>query len=144
MPIPKDLQENTQRVLIVEDDNPMANAIQRVLRKNGFETMIAPNGFRAGLMLERFTPAVITLDLKMPDLSGHEVLKLIRSMEHLALIRILVISAMSQRELDEALKAGADDVLKKPFSNEELVKKVTALSGLEERSSTQGQSLASR
>lgn len=131
MPIPEEFQKNSRRVLIVEDDLTLAKNIQRVLRRAGFETEIAEDGFRAGVLFQTFTPAVMTLDLKMPGLGGLELLKFVRSAEPLQGIKILVISAMPERELQEALEAGADDVLEKPFKNEDLVEKVSRLLGLE-------------
>lgn len=131
MPIPEEFQEHSHRVLIVEDDPPMARNMQRVLRRNGFDTEIASDGFSAGALVEIFSPAVMTLDLKMPGLGGLEVLKFVRSKENLRHIKVLVVSAMPQKELDDALKAGADDVLEKPFKNEKLIEKVSRMAGVE-------------
>ena len=124
MPIPIELGTIKDRVLIVDDDLAMAKSIERILKKAGFTTMIADNGFRAGALLGTFRPAVITLDLQMPGLGGMDVLRFVRGSEHLAATRILVVSAMPQEQLGEAMKAGANDVLAKPFRNDVLVKKV--------------------
>ncbi len=134
MPIPEEFQENSRRVLIVDDDLTLAKNIQRVLRRAGFETEIAEDGFRAGVLFQTFAPAVMTLDLKMPGLGGLELLKFVRSTHSLKQIKILIISAMPETELQEALDAGADDVLEKPFRNEVLVEKVSKLLNLEARS----------
>lgn len=130
MPIPAELQKDMLRALIVEDEKPMARAIQRVLRKAGFETKIAAEGFEAGSLLESFSPTIMTLDLKMPGLSGVEVLKRVRSSRNHAQLKVLVISAMPQEQLDEALAAGADEVLGKPFQNKELLEKICTLMGV--------------
>jgi len=134
MPIPEELKPKTsnQRVLIADDDLQMAKSIQRVLKRKGFETSIAINGFEAGIMLGTFSPSVLTLDLKMPAASGFDVIKLIRETKHLSAIKILVVSATSQKELKKAKEAGADDVLEKPFKNEVLVEKVMKLAGVKE------------
>ncbi len=131
MPIPSELQSYTGRILIVEDDTPMAQAMQRALRRAGFETAVAPDGFRAGTLLGAFQPSVVTLDLGLPGLGGINVLKFIRDTPPLAGVKILVVSAMPQKDLEAALVAGADDVLEKPFRNEALVEKVRNLSGWE-------------
>jgi len=86
--------------------------------------MIANDGFLAGALAATFSPAVMTLDLKMPGLSGIEVLKAIRNDPELANIKIIVVSAMPEEELKAALEAGADDILEKPFKNADLVQKV--------------------
>jgi excisionase family DNA binding protein len=130
MPVPDDFKKFSYRVLIVDDDPSMAKNIQRVLYRAGFETEIALDGFQAGTLAESFTPTVITLDLKMPGLSGLEVVKFARTRDNLKHIKILIISAMPQKDLDEALETGADDVLEKPFNNDELIEKVSLLMGV--------------
>ena len=112
MPIPEELQKASRRVLIVEDDEKMAKSIQRSLKRAGFDTRIAADGFEAGTLANTFEPAVMTLDLKMPGIGGLEVLKSIRANEALSDIKVLVVSAMSKKELNEAAEAGADDVVK--------------------------------
>ena len=131
MPIPKELQGGTCRILVVEDDVRMANAIRRTLRKAAFEVMIAPDGFKAGALLGTFTPSVMTLDLQMPGLSGFDVLSFVRRTPDFADVKILVVSAMPRKELDAALAAGADSILEKPFKNEVLVEKVSRLAEIE-------------
>jgi CheY-like chemotaxis protein len=127
MPVPDALRAVSNRVLVVEDEEEMALAMRRVLERKGFEVMIAQEGFLAGCLAMTFAPAVMTLDLRMPGLGGLEVLKGIRNDPELADTRVLVVSAMPQGQLDEALQAGADDILVKPFRNQDLVDKVTAL-----------------
>lgn len=126
--VPSELQGNNPRVLIVDDDESMAGAIQRALKQAGFETVIATDGFLAGTLLGTFNPTVITLDLQMETLSGIEVLKYIRNVKQSS-IRILVVSAMPKVSLQKALEAGADDILEKPFKNQELLDKIKELSG---------------
>ena len=129
MPIPQEFRQSSPRVLIVEDEPAMASTIQRLLHRHGFETSIALNGVHAGTLLESFSPTVMTLDLKMPGLGGLDVLKFVRQSENLKDIKILVVSAMPRHELEEALAAGANDVLEKPFENDILVEKVSHLAG---------------
>lgn len=102
----------------------MAKAIKRALERKGYEVMVAPDGFLAGALAATFSPAVMTLDLKMPGLNGMDVLKAIRNDPELAAIKIIVVSAMPEEELQAALEAGADDILEKPFKNKDLVDKV--------------------
>ncbi|MEW6756496.1 MAG: response regulator [Candidatus Latescibacterota bacterium] len=131
MPVPEEFQETDHRVLIVEDDPSMARNIQRVLRRAGFETEVAHDGFSAGALSQTFLPAVITLDLRMPGLGGLDVIEFVRSTKTLEDTKILVVSAMPEADLQKALAAGADAVLEKPFRNEELVEKVARLAGVE-------------
>ena len=129
MPIPKDFAHLARRVLIVDDDVGMAKAIQRTLRRGGYETRIARDGFRAGALVTIFSPTAMVLDLQMPGLGGPDVIKFVRSQEHMRSVKILVVSAMPQAQLQETLKAGADDVLEKPFQNKVLLEKLAALTG---------------
>lgn len=130
IPIPGEFQpEDAKRILIVEDEADVARAMEGVLRKDGFKTLVASDGFRAGALLGTFLPAVMTLDLKLAGLGGLDVLRFVRETPRLSTVKILVVSAMPRRELEEALRAGADDILEKPFSNEELRAKVLRLAG---------------
>lgn len=109
------------RVLIADDEPAMAHAIERVLRGAGFETAVARNGFEAGAMLPMFRPGVMTLDLRMPGLDGLEVLRFLGTLALPAPPRTLIVSADTEARLQEALTLGAHDVVRKPFSNEELL-----------------------
>jgi len=127
MPLPADLAPPSRPVLVVDDDEAMAASISRVLRRAGFDTEVATDGFAAGAMAEALTPAVIVLDLAMPGLGGPEVLKRVRALDSLRHTRILIVSAMPWPELEAALLAGADAALAKPFDTEDLLSKVRCL-----------------
>ena len=127
MPIPQDLKPKNNKVLIVEDLPEMAKAIERVLKRAGFDTKIAKNGFEAGDLLRSFQPALMTLDIKMPGLSGLEILKYTKSQTDFADLKIIVISAQEKQQLEEAVNCGADLALQKPFDNKVLVEAVSGL-----------------
>jgi excisionase family DNA binding protein len=129
-PLPEGLAAYAKRALIVDDDPLMAQAIQRVLKKVGFSTQIARDGFEAGALMGTFMPALMILDLRMPGLNGFQVLQNIRESERFHNIKVLVVSALTHDALDRALACGADDVLEKPFSNEELLERVVRLTGI--------------
>lgn len=131
LPIPNELSPYLRRVLIVDDDKSIAMAMQRTLNQAGFVVKIACDGFTAGQMVGVFQPVVMTLDLKMPGLDGMQVLRQLQAGEHQSLVKVLVVSGVTRAELDEALAVGADDILEKPFKNDVLVQKVTALAGME-------------
>lgn len=116
MPIPSELADTKEPlVLIVDDEILMAKAIQRIARKAGMRTLIANDGFQAGLMLSAHKPQMMTLDLSMPGLDGFDVLTYTRSEESVKDTKIIVISALEQQELDKALLLGADKTFSKPF-----------------------------
>ncbi|MBI2501614.1 MAG: response regulator [Candidatus Latescibacteria bacterium] len=133
MPVPGEFQRPAPRVLIVDDDQSAARAIQRVLHRAGFETQVAFDGFSAGALMESFAPDVMTLDLRMPGLGGLEVLGFVRGHPRLQGTKIIVVSGLSRARLDEALAKGADEVLEKPFDNAVLAEKVSRLAGVEAR-----------
>jgi two-component system response regulator VicR len=134
MPIPEEFKSsksnNERRVLVVEDEKPMANAIERVLRQSDFDVRVANDGFTAGAQFSLFEPAVATLDLQIPGLGGMDVLHFVRSTERLEGTKILVVSAMPQQQLEAAVAAGADGYLQKPFDNDELLARVRELAGV--------------
>lgn len=114
-------QAISKRVLIVDDERPMAQAIQRVLRQAGFETAIASNGFEAGSLCYTFQPSLMTLDLRMHGLDGIDVLRFLQTAYLPSPLKVLVVSADTGPRLAEALQLGAQAVVKKPFSNDELL-----------------------
>ncbi|MEO1037658.1 MAG: response regulator [Pseudomonadota bacterium] len=128
LPIPRQM-DNQNRVLIVDDEPAMVRAIERALKRQGFETATAADGFHAGTLLRDFAPGVMTLDLQMPGLGGLNVLRLIRADSRYANLRVLVVSGLAEPQLEEALAAGADAVLRKPFDDASLVDAVAALAG---------------
>jgi CheY-like chemotaxis protein len=115
------------RVLIVDDDTHMARAVRRVLDRAGYVTALAHDGLQAGLMLASFNPHVVTLDILMQGMSGIGVLKFVRNADRFRSPRVLVLSASNGKQLQDAVSAGADDVLTKPFENETLLERVARL-----------------
>lgn len=130
MPIPNDFVSgegvatntvaNAKRILIIDDESEIRNAIRRVLRPGGFDIIAAADGFQAGVKILSAKPDLVTLDLSMPGLDGYEVLQFIRQQPEMAHIKIVVISGLSQFDLNMALDLGADVALSKPFDNEQL------------------------
>lgn len=106
-------------VLVVEDDVPVCNLITTTLKTNGYHFLTAGNGETAIMETASYNPDVIFLDLGLPDMDGVEVIRRIRTWSN---IPIIVISARSEdTDKIEALDAGADDYLTKPFSPPELL-----------------------
>ena len=129
IPIPAELQEDSRKVLVVDDEPAIARALQRVLRKHGLVAEVAADGFQAGTKLMKDRPILVTLDLSMPGLSGYDVLSLVRETPEIASTKILVISALGGEALQKAIDLGADAILNKPFDNHELVEVINKLVG---------------
>ncbi len=106
------------RILVVEDDAPVRKLITTTLKAHEYRYETAADGKAAVMGAVSHNPDIILLDLGLPDMDGVEVIKRIRSWSN---VPIIVISARSE-DFDkiEALDAGADDYLTKPFSVDEL------------------------
>jgi len=115
---------NKAYILVVEDDLPVSNLITTTLKAHDYRFITAQNGKNAILQASSHNPDIILLDLGLPDMDGVEVIKCIRSWSN---VPIIVISARSEdRDKIDALDAGADDYLTKPFSVEELLARLRA------------------
>ena len=110
---------NKLQILVVEDDAPVRNLITTTLKAHKYRYLTAPNGESAILEASTHNPDVMLLDLGLPDMDGVDVIRKIRTWTNLP---IIVISARSEdTDKIDALDAGADDYLTKPFSVEELL-----------------------
>ena len=115
---------NKPLILVVEDDPPVRNLITTTLRTNDYRYLVAANGETALLEASSHNPEIVLLDLGLPDMDGVEIIRKIRTWSNLP---IIVISARSEdTDKIEALDAGADDYLTKPFSVEELLARLRA------------------
>lgn len=113
---------NKNSILVVEDDRPIRNLIITALKTHGYKYLEAENGTSAILEASSHNPDIVLLDLGLPDLEGVEVIKKIRMWSNMP---IIVISARSEdTDKIEALDAGADDYITKPFSVEELLARI--------------------
>jgi putative two-component system response regulator len=108
-------------VLIVDDEYIGRETLQSVLEGEGYELAMAENGYQAIERARELLPDVILLDVMMPGMTGFEVCQRIRSDPQIAEIPIIILTALDDRDsLLNALKAGADDFISKPFDRYEL------------------------
>ncbi|MEE0421344.1 MAG: response regulator transcription factor [Lachnospiraceae bacterium] len=106
-------------LLIVEDEKAISNLIATTLETQGYHYTKAKNGNQAMIEIVSRRPEIILLDLGLPDMDGMDIIKKVRTFSS---VPIIVISARNEdRDKIEALDAGADDYLTKPFSVEELL-----------------------
>ena len=112
-------------MLVVEDDEAIADVLRRSLRAEGHEVQSAADGAEALLAAERFSPDLVVLDLGLPRLDGIEVLRRIRNDSD---VPVLILTARTETgDRVEGLDTGADDYLPKPFERAELLARIRAL-----------------
>lgn len=113
---------NKPFILVVEDDRPIRNLIVTTLKTHEYKCITAENGKSAILETTSHNPDIILLDLGLPDIDGVEVIETIRTWSN---VPIIVISARNEdTDKIEALDAGADDYITKPFSVDELLARI--------------------
>ena len=116
---------NRQKVLIVDDDNNIAELISLYLTKECFETFIVNDGESALAALSSFKPNIIILDLMLPGMDGYQVCREVRSKESTPIIMLSAKGEVFDKVL--GLELGADDYMEKPFDTKELVARVKAV-----------------
>jgi DNA-binding response OmpR family regulator len=127
-----------KKILIIDDDEEYCLELTHVIHAEGFEVEVAHDGIAGKSLIENGRYQLIILDLKLPGLSGYEVLRSIRRSQ--SPVKILVVSGrplgetlleqntFSKEEEEKILKM-ADAVMSKPFKVDEFLKKVNALAG---------------
>lgn len=114
-----------QRILIVDDDENIAELISLYLIKECFSTEIAYNGKDALALTTTFNPDLILLDIMLPDIDGYEVCTQIRKTKQVPIIMLSAKGEVFDKVL--GLKLGADDYMVKPFDSNELIARVKAV-----------------
>ncbi|MGQ0519909.1 MAG: response regulator transcription factor [Actinomycetota bacterium] len=124
------------RVVIVDDEEEIAAAVEARLRSEGFETAVAHDGPAAVELVARTAPDLVVLDLMLPGMDGLEVCRRIQKDRP---VPVLMLTARdSETDLLVGLAVGADDYLTKPFSPRELVARVRAILRRVERADAAG------
>jgi DNA-binding response OmpR family regulator len=113
------------RVLVVEDDDDIAQVLQRSLRMEGYDVRLAGDGVSALDQAHAFLPDLVVLDLGLPRLDGIEVARQLRSRDDVPILMLTARDALESRV--EGLDSGADDYLVKPFERQELLARLRAL-----------------
>jgi two-component system phosphate regulon response regulator PhoB len=114
-------------VMVVEDEEALALLLKYNLQKEGYEVICESRGNKVLGEVEKNCPSVILLDWMLPEMSGVEICKLIRSKPDIKNIPIIMLTAKGQEEDKiKGLSAGADDYVTKPFSVPELMARVRA------------------
>lgn len=114
-----------QKVMIVDDDNNIAELIELYLIKECFETLICNDGETALQSMDAFNPNIILLDLMLPGIDGYQVCREVRAKKSTPIIMLSAKGEVFDKVL--GLELGADDYMEKPFDSKELVARVKAV-----------------
>lgn len=112
-------------VLIVEDEESLADPLAFLLRKEGYEASIVNDGAQALAAFDRVSPDIVLLDLMLPGMSGTEICKALRSRSSVPVI--MVTARDSEIDKVVGLELGADDYVTKPYSARELIARIRAV-----------------
>jgi DNA-binding NtrC family response regulator len=117
---------NSRTILIVDDEENVSNLLYKILSKEGYAALTADNGINALNIIESRQVDIVITDIKMPGMSGIELLKKIKGID--PIIKVIIITAFATLETAiEALKIGANDYITKPFDIGEIITSVKRL-----------------
>jgi two-component system response regulator MprA len=124
-----------ERVLIVDDEVPVATLLEQALRDEGYEVAVAADGMEAMNRVHAFRPDVVIMDIMMPRLDGVQTTRLLRRNRSHADTVVIALSARTDAAARDAMRdAGADLYMRKPFTISRLVEHLRTL--LDERAKT--------
>ncbi len=116
---------DNKKILIVDDDSNICELLRMYLEKDGFDTMIAPDGEKAIELNSRYNPDLILLDIMMPRLDGWQVCREIRKTSEVPIIMLTAKGEVFDKIL--GLELGADDYISKPFDTKEVLARIKAV-----------------
>jgi len=126
------LKGTAPRVLVVDDRETNRDILAKILEPLGFPTAQAANGAEALELIESWNPGIILLDLVMPEMSGKDLIRIIRTDPAKDRVRIIVITAsVLDNESENVLKIGADAFIRKPFREKVVLEAIGKLADLE-------------
>jgi DNA-binding response OmpR family regulator len=118
----------TRKVLIADDEQNIVISLEFLLKREGFEVLVAGDGEAALQMVAEHHPDLVLLDVMMPKRNGYEVCQRMRARPEWRGIKIIMLSAKGRDvEVSKGVSLGADLYVTKPFSNAELVAQINAL-----------------
>ena len=112
-------------ILVVEDEKNIARAVKDKLAREGFTVESVHSGEEALSCLERSIPALIILDVMMPDMDGYEVVRRVRADQRMHSVKIMLLTVLPEEEKEPGVEV--DAWLRKPYKGADLIEKVRAL-----------------
>jgi DNA-binding response OmpR family regulator len=123
----KSNEKNSQRVLIVDDDYEIVEAVKFALEAKGYQVLVARDGNQGLAMAEREDPDLVILDMMMPKRSGFLVLERLRRTRPVPLKVVMITANEGSRHKAYAEMLGVDDYIRKPFAMDRLMESVDRL-----------------
>ena len=118
----------TAKILVVDDDPYILLSLEFLMKKAGYDVLIARNGNETLEILKKNVPDIVLLDIMMPDIDGYEICKIIKSNPILKKAKIIFLSAKTkQSDIQKGYDLGADLFITKPFSTRILKQEVEKL-----------------
>ena len=120
--------KTNHKILVVDDDPYILMSLEFLMKKNGYEVMVARNGNEALDILNKQVPQLVLLDIMMPDVDGYEICKHIKSSTSLKNTKVIFMSAKTKEtDIKKGYDLGASLYVTKPFSTRELIKQIKEL-----------------
>lgn len=117
-----------KKILVVDDDPYILMSLEFLMKKNGYQVMVARNGTEAMDAVNSIRPDLVLLDIMMPDVDGYSICKYIKSKKELRDIQVIFVSAKTKdADIQKGLQLGAALYISKPFSTRDLMKQVNEL-----------------
>jgi CheY-like chemotaxis protein len=124
------MQSNQRcRILALDDTTASLYLLKTALEEEGYDVDTASNGHLALAKIETSPPSILLLDVIMPSINGIEITRRIRQNPRTVNIPILIVSGSDESDITEALNAGANDFIRKPFQINELLAKIQKICG---------------
>jgi DNA-binding response OmpR family regulator len=120
--------KTNHKILVVDDDPYILMSLEFLMKKNGYDVMVARNGTEALEIVNKQIPHLVLLDIMMPDVDGYEICKHIKSSAQLKNTQVIFMSAKTKEtDIKKGYDLGAALYVTKPFSTRELVKQIKEL-----------------
>ena len=120
--------EELKKVLVVDDDPYILMSLEFLMKKSGYDVMVARNGTEALELVDKQLPDIVLLDIMMPDVDGYQICKHIKKLDKLKHTKVVFMSAKTKEtDIQKGYDLGASLYIIKPFSTRELVKKIKEL-----------------
>lgn len=117
-----------KKILVVDDDPYILMSLEFLMKKNGYDVMVARNGTEALDIVEKQLPDIVLLDIMMPDVDGYEICKYIKASKKLKSAKVVFMSAKTKEvDIRKGYDLGASLYITKPFSTREMMKQIKEL-----------------